>query len=157
MLSFRSNSQFPQFFIHMFHIGRNSLADGTKIVVIQFLTLRRHSTKKCTPSKHQVFSLTEFFLTYQKIFLFCSNRWYHSFCRSITKQTNKPQCLSVNGLHGTEKWCFLIQCFSCIGTKGCRNTQSCTCCIMTHKCRRRTVPCSITPCLKSSPKSSGRK
>ena len=153
MLGFRSNTKLPQFFIHMLHISRNSLTDGSKIVVIQLLSFWRHGAKQCSSGKYQVFSLAELFFTDQEIFLFCANRWNHTFCCGISKQTNQTESLGINGLHGTQKWCFLVQGLSCIGTKGSRNAQGCPCCIVTHKSRRGTIPGSIPSRLKGSTKS----
>ena len=63
------HSQLPAFFINLFHIGRNSLADCSKIVIIHLLTLWRHCTKQSPSCICKVFSLKPFFFINKEILL----------------------------------------------------------------------------------------
>ena len=157
MLGLGSYSQFPEFLIYMFHICRNSLADSSQIVVIQLLPFRRHGSKKSPACKHQVFSSAEHLLADQEIFLFCPNRRNHPFRSGIAKKPYQAKGLSAYCLHGAEKRGLLVQSLPCVGAKGCRNTESCSCRIMSYKSRGSAVPGSIASGLESSPQTSGWK
>ena len=72
MLCLCRNSKLPAFFIYLFHVCGNSLTDTSKVMVIHFLSLRRHSSKKSSACIDQVFSLKPFLFIDQEIFLLCS-------------------------------------------------------------------------------------
>src|SRR5699024_8678993 len=72
VLGFSSNAQLPQFLIYMLHIRRNSLTDGSQIMIIHLLTFGSHSSNKSPSGKYQIFSFAEFFFADQKILLFRS-------------------------------------------------------------------------------------
>ena len=72
MLCLCRNSKLPTFFIYLFHVCGNSLTDTSKVMVIHFLSLRRHSSKKSSACIDQVFSLKPFLFIDQEIFLLCS-------------------------------------------------------------------------------------
>ena len=72
MLCLCRNSKLPAFFIYLFHVCGNSLTDTSEVMVIHFLSLRRHSTKKGSACIDQVFSLKPFLFIDQEIFLLCS-------------------------------------------------------------------------------------
>ena len=56
MLCLCRNTQFPEFFIYFFHKTGNSLADNSKIMIIQLLTFWRHGSKERSSGKDKVFS-----------------------------------------------------------------------------------------------------
>ena len=68
------HAQLPALFIDLFHIGRNSLADGSKIMIIHLLTLRRHCTKQSSSCICKVFSLKPFLFINEEILLLCTYR-----------------------------------------------------------------------------------
>ena len=71
------DADFPQLLIDILHKGSNPLTDRTKIVIIKFLSLRRHRAKKCTSCIDQVLPLLKFLCIYQEIFLLRSDRRSH--------------------------------------------------------------------------------
>ena len=150
-------TKFPQFFIDILHICGNFLTNRSKIMIIQFLTFRRHCTKQGSSCINQVLSLHKFLRIYKKIFLLYPNRRSYFFGSCISKKTNQTKCFFIDCLHRTKQWSLLIQCLSRIGTKCRWNTQSCTGSILTDKCRRCTIPRCISSCLKSCTQTSGRK
>ena len=67
------NAHLPQLNVDLLHKGSNSLTDGSEIMVIHLLSLRRHSTEKSSSCIDQVFSLEPFLLINQEILLLSSN------------------------------------------------------------------------------------
>ena len=148
VLGFRRNSDFPQLLVDILHKRRNSLTDCSEIVIIKLLSFRRHSSEQCTSCVDQVFSLLELLSIYKEIFLLRSyGRSYFLRC-CISEQSQQTQRLFVDCFHRAKKRCLLIQRFSCVGAECCRNAQCRSCCILSHECRRCTIPCGIPSCLK---------
>ncbi|CDD62132.1 unknown [Clostridium sp. CAG:505] len=143
-------AKLPQFFIQIFHKSGYRRFDGTKIVIIQFLTFRRLCTKQSPSSKNQVTTFFIHFSVYQKIFLLRPHRSTDAFHMVIAKQTQDTQRLTVQCLHGSEQWCFLIQRFPCIRTKCSGNTQG----FSFDECIGCRIPCGISSCLKCGTQSS---
>ena len=157
MLCLGRNTQFPQFLIYVLHVCRYFLPDGSQIMVIHLLALRRHSAEKRASRKGQVLSLHKILITHQKIFLLRSHGGGNFLGRCITEKADQAQCLFINSLHRTQQRGFLIKGFPCIGTERCRNTECGTCRIMPYKRRRSTVPNRISSGLKGGAQSAGRK
>ena len=80
------HSHFPQFDINVLHKRGNSLTDGSEIMIIHLLSLRRHRAKQGTPCVDQVLSLLEFFSIHQEIFLLRSYGRSNFFGICISKQ-----------------------------------------------------------------------
>ena len=132
MLCFCGDTKFPEFFVDIFHIRSNTLTDGSEIMVIQFLSFRRHCSEQGTSGKDQIFSLQIFLFVNQEVFLFRSNGRCYFFGGCISKQSQKSQCLLVDCFHGTQQRCFLIQCLTCVRAECGRNTEDRSCCIFTY-------------------------
>ena len=142
------NSDFPQLLVDILHKRRNSLTDCSEIVIVKLLTFRRHSSEQCTSCIDQVFSLLKLLSIYKEVFLLRSyGRSYFLRC-CISEQSQQTQRLFVDCFHRPKKRCLLIQRFSCVGAECCRNAQCRSCCILSHECRRCTIPCGIPSCLK---------
>ena len=69
MLCLGRYTHLPELFIDLAHITANALAKSTKIVIVQLLTLWRHSTKQGTAGIDQILSLEIFIAVDQEIFL----------------------------------------------------------------------------------------
>ena len=67
------NAHLPEFFVYLAHIGGNSLADGTKVMVVQLLSLGRHSAEQRASGIDQIFALQIFLPVDQEILLLCSD------------------------------------------------------------------------------------
>ena len=148
MLRFCSNAKLPEFQVNVLHISTDSLPDGSKIMIIHFLTFRSRCTKKCPSGKNEVRALQIIIAVYKKIFLFRTNAWCYLCCFCISKQTYNTKCLFTNGFHGTKQWSLCIQCLPFIGAECRRNAENYTCCIFTKKCRGGNIPCRIASCFK---------
>ena len=147
-------AQFPKLCIYILHKGCDPGTDDPEIMIIQLLSFWRHSTEQSSSGKDQVFSFEILLSIYNKIFLFYADRGFHFLGCGISKKAKQTQCLSLYGFHGTKQGCLLIQCLSCIRTKGCRNAKNGSCRILAHKGRRSAIPSGITSCLKGCPKTS---
>ena len=115
-------AQLPALLVDFLHVCGDSLTDGSEIVVIHLLSLRRHSTEKSSSCVDQVFSLEPFLLVDQEIFLLSSNGRRYFFGSCISEKAEKSKCLCIDRFHGTKKRCFLIKCLSCVGAECCRDT-----------------------------------
>ena len=81
--------KFPEFFVDIFHVRSDTLTDGSEVMVIQFLSLRRHCSEQGTSGIDQVFSLQIFLLVNQEILLLRSNGRCYLFGGCISKQSQK--------------------------------------------------------------------
>ena len=66
-------AQLPALLVDFLHVCGDSLTDGSEIMVIHLLSLRRHSTEKSSSCIDQIFSLEPFLLINQEILLLSSN------------------------------------------------------------------------------------
>ena len=113
MLCLRWNTILPQILVQLSHEMRNLILDHAEVLIVKLLSLRCRCAKQCTSSQLQVKSLIELILVNQKVLLLWSNgSSYLRWC--LTKQLQDTKCLLVNGIHGTKKWCLVIQRLACI-------------------------------------------
>ena len=146
----------PQLHIHVPHKRSDPLTDGSKVMVVQFLSFRRHGSKQGPSCVDQVLPLHKLLCVHQEIFLF---RPYHGGYlpgRSIAEMPDQPQGLLPDGFHRPQKRSLLIQRLSGVRTECGRDTQRGARRVMTHKGRGRTVPGGIASCLECGPQPSGR-
>lgn len=92
-------------------------------MIVHFLPFRRLCTKQGAACKTQIRTCVIHFFCNEKIFLLRPYRGNNPLCRIVSKQAEDTKCLFVKSLHGSEKRCLFIQCMSCIGAEGGRNTQ----------------------------------
>ena len=151
------HAQLPQLYIQIPHIGADSLPDSPKIMVIQLLSLGRHSPEQSSSCINQILSLEILIPVYHKVFLLRSYRRNNPLGCRISEETKNPKSLLVNGLHGTQKRCLLIQRLATVGAECGGNTESHSAGILSQKCRGGAVPGRISPCLKGCPQSAGGK
>ena len=85
VLCFCRYTNFPEFDVNISHERCNSLTDCSEIMIIQFLSFWRHSSKQCTSCVDQIFSLHKFFCINQEVFLLWSYRWSYFFRCCISK------------------------------------------------------------------------
>ena len=157
MLGLCGNTNFPEFNIDIAHKRRDPLADRAEIMIVQFLSFRRHCAEQRSSGIDQVFSLQKFLCIHKEIFLLGSDRRrYFSGC-CIPKQPEQTQGFLIDRLHGTKKRRLLVERFTGIRTKCSRNTKYRPRCILSYKCRRSAIPCRISSRLKCSAQSARRK
>ena len=152
MLCFCQNTEFPEFFIQIFHKGCNAWLDHAKVMIIQLLPFRRLSAKQGSAGKAQIRSFVIHFFGNQEILLLRSHRRNHSFCCIISEQLKNPECLAAEDFHRTKKWCLFIQCVPAIRTECCRNTKG----FAFDKCIRCRIPCRITSGFERCPETAVR-
>ena len=156
MLGLGRYAQLPQLFIKLLHICADALPDHPVIMVIHFLSLRRHGTKQSSSGVNQIFSLQILLPIHKEIFLLRPYRRHHPFYRRIAEQMKNPNRLFVNSLHGTQKRSFLIQRLAPVRTERCRNAERHTNGVLLQKGRRGAVPGGIASGLKRGSQASGR-
>ena len=145
-------AQFPKFCIYILHKGCDPGTDDPEIMIIQLLSFWRHSTEQSSSGKDQVFSFEILLSIYNKIFLFYADRGFHFLGCGISKKAKQTKRLSLYRFHGTKKRGLLVQCLSCIRTKGRRNAKNGSCRILAYKGWRSAIPSGITSSLKGCPK-----
>ena len=85
MLCLGCHAQLPALLIYFFHICGNSLTDGSEIMIVHLLSLRRHCSEKSTACINQVFSLHIFLFINKEVLLFSTNGRCNTFGCSISK------------------------------------------------------------------------
>ena len=108
VLCFCRNTILPQILIELSHEMRNLILDHAEVLIIKLLSLWCRCTKQCTSGQLQVKSLIELILVDQKVLLLWSNGGSY-LRRCLTEEFQDTKCLLVNGIHGTKKWCLMIQ------------------------------------------------
>ena len=73
MLGLCRDSELPELDIHIVHESADPLTDGSEVMVVHLLPLRRHSPDKSTSGIYQVFSGKEIFPVDDKILLLCAD------------------------------------------------------------------------------------
>ena len=85
VLGLAENTQTPELFIQVLHKGRNTGPNGTKIVVIQFLTLGGQRPKQSTACQAQIFTLGIHIPGQQKILLLRTHTANNALCFLISE------------------------------------------------------------------------
>ena len=91
MLCLGRYTHLPELFIDLAHITTNALAKSTKIVIVQLLTLWRHSTKQGTAGIDQILSLEIFIAVDQEIFLLSTDGRNHFLRGGVSKETEQTE------------------------------------------------------------------
>ena len=69
VLGLRRHAHFPQLFINIFHERSDPLTDGSKIMIVKFLALRRHCAEEGASGIDQIFPLFKLLSIYKKVLL----------------------------------------------------------------------------------------
>ena len=151
------NAKLPEFLVQIGHIGSDPFTDRSEVLIIQFLSFWCRSAKKSASGINQISSFQIFLPVNQEVLLFRSDIRDYSLRILVSKQAHNPKCLLVHCFHGSQKRCFLIQCLSCIGDKGRRNTQHRSCSALFDKHGTCNIPGGISSRIMSGTQASGRK
>ena len=147
------DTELPEFFVQLLHKRGNTGFDRPKIMIRQLLAFRGQCAKKGTPGINQVFALVINSFVDEKIFLFGADRRPDRFRCMIAKQTNNPQALAIDCLHGAKKRCLHVKCFAPVGTESRRNAED----IVFQESIGGRIPGSISPRFKCCTKAARRK
>ena len=153
MLGFCRDSQLPQLFVQIMHIGRYTGLQSAEVVIFHFLTFWCRSPDQCASAEDQILSLIVELLIYQKILLLRTYGGIDMLYFIISEKMKNLYGFSVQSIHGTKKRSFFVQSLSAVGTESCWDIKS----TVFDKSRRSRVPCSVASGFKSCPKSSGWK
>ncbi len=155
VLSLGRDTHLPQLFIDLAHVCGNSLADGAEIMVVQLLALGRHGSEEGAAGVDQVLALEVFLPVYDEIFLLRADGRNDLGGGGVAEQTQYPERLLLDGLHGAQKRSLLVQSLPGEGAEGSGNAENSSGSIFPDECRGRAVPGGVAPCLKGGPQSSG--
>ena len=147
------DAKLPEFLVDISHERSNSLAEGSEVVIIQLLPLRRHRSEQGSACVDEILSLLECILVNQEILLFRSDRWRHFFRLVVSEESQQPERLCIDRVHRTKKRCLEIQRLSCIGAERSRDAENRTGSVIAHERRAGWIPCRISSGLEGCPKS----
>ena len=160
VLRLRGHTELPELHIHIAHESGDTMTDGTKIMVIELLALRRHDAEEGTPRIDEVLPLQILVPVDQEVLLLCTDGWLHRLRCRVTEQTENTQCLLIDRLHGAKQRGLRIQCLTTEGTEGGRNAKCYDFAMLslaTKEGRAGAVPDGVASRLKGRTKSTGRK
>ena len=160
VLRLRGDAELPELYIHIAHKGGDAMTDGTEVVVIKLLALRRHHAEEGTPRIDEVLPLQILVPVDQEVLLLCTDGWLHRLRCRVTEQTENTQCLLIDCLHGAKQRGLRIQCLTTEGTEGGRNAKCydfAMLALATKEGRAGAVPDGVASRLKGRTKSTGRK
>ena len=151
VLGLRQNSQLPELLIQVVHVGLDPRLDGSKVVIVQLLALGRPGSKQGPARKDQVRTLLKGLLVHQKVFLLRADGGGDPLHIRLSKELQDPESLPVDGFHGPEQRCFLVQRFTAIGTEGGGDAKG----LSLDKGVAGGVPGGIAPRLEGCPQTAG--
>ena len=157
VLRLRGDAELPELHIHIAH---EAMTDGTEVVVIELLALRRHDAEEGTPRIDEVLPLQILVPVDQEILLLCTDGWLHRLRCRVTEQTENTQCLLIDRLHGAKQRGLRIQRLTTEGTEGGRDAKCYDFAMLslaTKEGRAGAVPDGVASRLKGRTKSTGRK
>ena len=93
------DTKLPEFLIDIPHERRNSLAEGSEVVVIQLLPLRRHRPEQGSACVDEILSLLERVLVNQEILLLWSDGRRHFFGLVVSEEPQQPERLCIDRIH----------------------------------------------------------
>ena len=93
------NAKLPKLLVEISHIFSNSWLDRTEVVVVHFLSLRRHSAEEGTTCHDQVFSLLPHLTVNEEVFLLGTNRGLYTLDLVIAKEFKYTDSLLVESFH----------------------------------------------------------
>ena len=159
MFGLRGDTELPELHIHIAHEGSDTMTNGTEVVVIELLALRRHHAEEGTSCIDEVLPLQILVPVDQEVLLLCTDGWLHRLRCRVTEQPENTQCLFIDRLHGAKQRGLRIQCLTTEGTEGGRNAKCYDFAMLslaTKEGRAGAVPDGVASRLKGRTKSTGR-
>lgn len=86
MLGLGWDAHFPEFLVDLSHVTADSLTEGSEVMIVKLLSLRRHGTEQGTAGIDQVFSLQIFITVNQEILLLGADGGYYLAGCSVSKK-----------------------------------------------------------------------
>ena len=114
MLGLGIDAQLPELFVQILHKCHNPRLDGTKVMVIHFLTLGRAGTEKGAPTKHQIFPCAVSLFVHKEIFLFRTDRGIGLGNILVAKEFDDAHRLAIERFFGTQERGLFIECLSAV-------------------------------------------
>ena len=144
--------ELPELPVKICHVFGDSRLDRTEVMVIHFLSLRRHGTKERAAAHHQILALLPELAVYEEIFLLRADGGAHTSHLLIAEELENAHGLLIERLHRTQQRYLLIKRLAGIGTEGSRNVQR----TVLDECIGGRIPCRIASCFKCGTQTAGR-
>ena len=130
-------------YLQILHKCLYTIRNCTKVMVIHLLILGTLMSHQSPASQHQIRTCRIESFIYQKVLLF-PTEVYLNLGNIIIEQTANICCRLIYCMKCSQKWCFVVQSFACIGNKNCRDTE----CVVNNKHGTCWVPSGITTSLE---------
>ncbi len=155
VLGLRGDAQSPELHVHIPHEIGDPVPDGAEVMIIQLLSLGRHHAEEGSAGIYQILPLQILLPVDEEVLLLRAHRGLHGLRCGIAEETQDPQRLGIDGLHGPEQRCLGVQGLAREGTEGRGNAQSHCISLTPQEGRTGAVPNGITPGLKGGPQTAG--
>jgi len=143
VLRLGGDSELPQFVVDLVHEAGHAFVQGAEVVVLQFLASRRLGTKQRPAGQDQVEAFLVERAIDQKILLLGPHRRHDATAGDVAQRPQDADRLLVQGIHGPQERCFLIQRLACIRAKGTGDAQRDVLAILLDKHGGGTIPSGI--------------
>ena len=151
VLGLGENAQLPQLLVELLHESSNARTECAEVVIIHFLTLRRHCTEQGAAGKDQVLALCVVLAVDQEIFLLRAYSGGYTL-NILAEQLEDAARLCADGVHRAQQRRFLIEDLTGVGAECGRNVKG----TILYKCVAGRVPCGVAACLEGCAQTAGR-
>ena len=151
VLGLGEDAQLPQLLVELLHESSNARTECAEVVIIHFLTLRRHCTEQGAAGKDQVLALCVVLAVDQEIFLLRAYGGGYTL-NILAEQLEDAARLCADGVHRAQQRRFLIEDLTGVGAECGRNVKG----TILYKCVAGRVPCGVAACLEGCAQTAGR-
>ena len=151
VLGLGEDAQLPQLLVEILHESSYTRTECAEVVIIHFLTLRRHCTEQGAAGKDQVLALCVVLAVDQEIFLLRAYGGGYTL-NILAEQLEDAARLCADGVHRAQQRRFLIEDLTGVGAECGRNVKG----TILYKCVAGRVPCGVAACLEGCAQTAGR-
>ena len=144
MFGLCQDAEFPELVVEVAHEFLDPGLDDAEIMIVHLLSLGRSRAVKRPSGKTKIRAKVVHFLCDQEVFLLGPDGGAHIFDGGVPEKLQDPQALPVQRFHGTQKGCFLVQCFAAVGAERRRDAEG----IVFDECIGSRIPGRISPGFK---------
>ena len=143
MTGLARDAEFERLYFQILHESLHTLRDGSEIMVVHLLVLRRVVSHQGTACEHQVRASRIETLIYQEVLLLPSEIGLHLLYLWVEVVAHLGSRLA-QGMERAEQWSFVVQSLTGIRNKDGRDTEG----IVDDEHRRCRIPCRIATSLE---------
>ena len=133
------NAQLQGLYLEVFHERLHAVGDGSEVVVVHLLVLRRVVSHERAAREHKVGACRIETLVDKEIFLFPSEVRNHLLHVRV-EIASHGSCSLSHGTQSAFQRCFVVECLTRVGNENGGNTK----CVVDDEDRAGRVPCAVT-------------